>query len=934
MSTPYHAKYFAHDLTRHGGQGLAPLARALFDARIALHPHQAEAALFALRPPRRQGTLLADEAGLGKHIAAGLILAQRWAEGQRRLLVICPAAQRRQWALELAAKFHLPTTILADAEATTGRATPAGADAVAIASLHFAAHQAATLAHIPWNLVVVAEAHRLRNAYRVSHRLGHAIRRILEGRHPLLLTATPLQNSLLELYGLAWLADRHLFADSGSFRARYMAAAGTSGDNLDELRDRLRPFCHRTRRRDVAGYTPSTQRHLIIHPFTPTDPEQRLHEAASAYLQRPGAGALPAGQRHLGTMLLHRALASSPQAIAAALEPLRDRLRHRQTPPPETLDPDLFAALAEDAADAAVARPSDWSDRSDRSDRSDWSDWSDLPPAAPATEAAELTHLIQAAREIGAGGGKPQALLAALAAGFAEMQRRGAPRQAAVFTESSHTQDFLKSFLEANGHAGRVLAGTTTGSPAEFNTGPADILIATDAAASALDLQPCALAINYDLPWNPQRLERRIGCCHRYGQPHDVLVINLLNANDEAGQRLHELYHNTFRLFEGAAGDTADALATLDATADFEQRIREIHQQCRGPEEIREAFALLQAELETRIPPRLAETRRRLLEDAGAGRHRRRLQPAAIHRQLDRTAHQLWTIAHLLLAGRAEFAATGHSFDLHAPPAPEIRPGRYHLITKGQGGTATDPAIPAENLLRLGHPLGEHLLAAAKALPTPTASLAFDLASHPGHATPQLAPLKGATGWLTLQRLLSPAGDAPEEHLIFTAITDAGTSIGQESCEQLFLCAATTTEGTAITATVQERLATAAHRHLAATLARSRAAAHHHSREASAQLENWAADQLRSARRDLERTQATLHDLERQASQATTTQERLALQQEIADLEKLKHRQCQCRAAAAEQITARRDALIAALQGRHPPRPTVEPLFTIRWQAG
>ncbi len=111
MTTPYHARYIAHELTRQRQRsGVDRLSMALFDACVDLNPHQIEAALFALRSPLSKGVLLADEVGLGKTIEAGLVLCQFWAERKRRLLVICPASLRKQWSLELEEKFNLPTS--------------------------------------------------------------------------------------------------------------------------------------------------------------------------------------------------------------------------------------------------------------------------------------------------------------------------------------------------------------------------------------------------------------------------------------------------------------------------------------------------------------------------------------------------------------------------------------------------------------------------------------------------------------------------------------------------------------------------------------------------------------------------------------------------------------------------------------------------------
>ena len=112
MLTPYHAKYFAHELTRLGGSGVERLGRSLFDASVQLQPHQIDAALFALKSPLEQGVMLADEVGLGKTIEAGLVICQLWAERKRHILVICPAALRKQWEAELHDKFNLPARVL------------------------------------------------------------------------------------------------------------------------------------------------------------------------------------------------------------------------------------------------------------------------------------------------------------------------------------------------------------------------------------------------------------------------------------------------------------------------------------------------------------------------------------------------------------------------------------------------------------------------------------------------------------------------------------------------------------------------------------------------------------------------------------------------------------------------------------------------------
>jgi SNF2 family DNA or RNA helicase len=298
---------------------------SLFDAAVDLNPHQIEAALFALKSPLSKGVILADEVGLGKTIEAGIVLCQLWAERKRRLLVICPASLRKQWALELGEKFNLPTRVLDSKafrnEERKGR-LPLSEKSILIMSFNYANALREELKAIAWDLVVVDEAHKLRNAYRPSNKVGQGIRWAIEDCRKLLLTATPLQNSLLELFGLSTLIDEHLFGDLNAFRAQYASA----GSSITDLRQRLSEFCKRTLRNQVTEFIRYTERRTITRPFKPSDDEHALYEAVSGFLQRPDSYALPQRQRHLTALILRKLLASSSLAIAATLDTLRLRL--------------------------------------------------------------------------------------------------------------------------------------------------------------------------------------------------------------------------------------------------------------------------------------------------------------------------------------------------------------------------------------------------------------------------------------------------------------------------------------------------------------------------------------------------------------------------------------------------------------------------------
>lgn len=475
MISAYHAKYYAHELTRrHAADGVDRLSQSLFDASVDLNPHQIEAALFALRNPLQEGVLLADEVGLGKTIEAALVVCQYWAERRRRLLVICPASLRKQWAQELHDKFAVPTTVV---DAVSLRKQSAGdmlatlqrlvGKAVVIMSYQFAARLEAELRAVPWDVVVIDEAHKLRNAHRASNRTGQALKRALQGRKKLLLTATPLQNSLMELYGLSTLIDEHLFGDETAFRKQFM----NSGTGLDELRERLASFAKRTLRRDVLEYIQYTERKALTQPFNPTDDEQALYERISAFLQKEDSYALPKQQRHLTGLILRKLLASSSHAVAATLVTIRKRLQGllaadgprddgseliEQLIVEDDLEQDYLEEEAGEDEDATRhAEPSPADDTKPGSGNDANAVW-----AAITAEIEELTAFINAAQALQTDT-KAQALLKALNLGFGKMAELRAPRKAIIFTESKRTQEYGKRLLP-------MLAGQLT---AEFGKG-------------------------------------------------------------------------------------------------------------------------------------------------------------------------------------------------------------------------------------------------------------------------------------------------------------------------------------------------------------------------------------------------------------------------------------------------------------------------------
>ena len=298
--TPQQSQYLAWLLTRQARRGsIESLAGPLLDAQVDLNPHQVEAALFACKNPLERGVILADEVGLGKTIEAGLVILQHWAERKRRILIITPANLRKQWHQEIQEKFGLDSIILENKNHTALRKAgedPFDQERPIICSYQFAKTKAADIKRIPWDLVVFDEAHRLRNVYKKGNIIAKTLQDALAHvGAKILLTATPLQNSLLELYGLVSIIDDRVFGSLDSFRIQYGGKAEKTA--LEHLRRRLLPLCKRTLRSQVQPYVPYTARRAIVQEFTPSDEERELSRLVADYLRRPNLQALPEGQR-------------------------------------------------------------------------------------------------------------------------------------------------------------------------------------------------------------------------------------------------------------------------------------------------------------------------------------------------------------------------------------------------------------------------------------------------------------------------------------------------------------------------------------------------------------------------------------------------------------------------------------------------------------
>ena len=945
MTTDHHAQYWAYTLTVNGApDSVDGLSRAISNARVDLNPHQVDAALFALKSPLSKGVILADEVGLGKTIEAALVISQRWAERRRHILVVVPASLRKQWQQELWEKFFIPSVVLERKSWTRlqaeGKPNPFDLrDQVVICSYHFAARHEEAVSQIPWDLAVIDEAHRLRNVYKKRNKMAKALSAGLAHAPKLLLTATPLQNSLMELYGLASVIDPHLFGDPASFREQFVHEADERLRNR-LLKQRLADVCQRTLRQQVLEYVRFTERIPVVHEFYASDAEQELYDDVSEYLRRDTLYGLPSAQRTLMTMVLRKLLASSSFAINRTLSKLLFRLRALQEDVRQGRANSLRDAL-EDDFETVDEIEEDWQEVESAPD----ADEIDLELLADEIDIVEACAALATSIESNA---KGDALVRALGQGFEQAQAVGAAKKAVVFTESRRTQDYLYRLLTENGHEDRVVMlngsnnsdsaktvyaewlarhqddGVPTGARAvdvraaitEAFQQDATILLATEAAAEGVNLQFCSLVFNYDLPWNPQRVEQRIGRCHRYGQTHDVVVVNFVNERNAADRRVLDLLSEKFRLFEGVFGASDEVLGAVESGVDIERRIAAIYQGCRTAEEIATAFDDLRAELDEAIKTQMTETRQRLLDHFDEDvQSRLRVHRDQAQASLDERGRMLLNLTRHELGDAAQFATDKPRFVYQGSAA---RPGSYTLDWK---------AAEAEGLVfyRIDHPLAEGLVAQARLRDLPVSDLTFDYSGY-GTSVAVLEPYVGRSGWVTCC-LLTVNSVSNEQFVVMAALTDQGEALDSEWCRRLLRVDASVTNEGAIPPSLEAVVEPEVRSHLDGVEARN---GRYFDAEVS-KLDRWSDDLKLGLERELKELDGEIRAKRKESAVAISLADKLAAQRDIKTLEQRRNRKRRDLYEEQDRIDEQRTGLIEGIEQQLRTTHEVRQLFTVRW---
>lgn len=607
------------------------------ESHIDPNPHQINAFCAAIDAMKTGGMVLADEVGLGKTIEAGLVLRYMLESGAKKVLIALPASLRKQWELELEDKFDLNAVILDrltvehDAESLHKKLNDRQSVQIVITSYDYSSKLMKRFQDVKWDFLIIDEAHNLRNLN--STKRAKRLYELSGGIPKILLTATPLQNSLMDLYGLISFIDQRIFGSEQVFRQHHM-----KDENYDDLKRELTPVLYRTLRKDVADYMHFVKRICRTVDFELSPDEIELYERVNLFLKRDVLYSIPASNRGLIILVIRKLMASSSFALIDTFEVLKKRL--------EKLYEGTRSADAQEGFDLF------WSFVEDEIDESGFEETEDEDTATQKesiqAELEEVNAIIDVAKRIKTNS-KVTALKQALEIGFS-YQRDNGLAQAVLFTESKRTQKYIAAELRKSGYnendillfngdfddtmtkeiyrAWQVknFGNANYGRSVEYKHAIVDyfrehakILICTDAGSEGLNLQFCNTVINYDLPWNPMKIEQRIGRCHRYGQQNDVVAINLLNTQNEADKRVYEILSKKFELFEGVFGASDIALGALESGTSFEKMVLDIYQSCNTTTEFRKAFDKLDRKLNAKRDKNVRKLRSILItESSGA----------------------------------------------------------------------------------------------------------------------------------------------------------------------------------------------------------------------------------------------------------------------------------------------------------------------------
>lgn len=800
MNNKFLAKWYINYLDcKHSGSTIDRISMTLFNSKIKLTPHQIDAALFAFKSPINKGVLLADEVGLGKTIEAGIIIAQLRLEKKANILIVAPASLIRQWNSELYDKFSLESQIMDrkmfNNYIRKGYSNPFDVyKGITICSYQFASSNSELIHNSNFEMVIIDEAHKLRNYYTEKSIIANNIKFATENFKKVLLTATPIQNSIMDLYGLTSFIDDNIFGDKTIFRYNYV-----KNFNLekDELRKRLKNYMHRTLRSQVTQYIKYTKRIAETFYFVQNPDEQELYTMLQDIIVNPEQHPyiIPGKHKHLLLLIMSKLMGSSIYALKGTLEIILKRLNELKKG--EDLDLTEYLKnqeLVDEIEDDELMNPESSDDK-----LSEQIDFEMLT-----NEIKYVRTMILKADSIKKES-KYDALLNSLNFSFSHLKEIGANEKVLIFTESRRTQDFLYETLKNDGYDGVLLYNGSNNDEeskkiynewinrpenAEKRTNNKDlnmrsaildefknngtILISTEAGSEGLNLQFCSLVINYDLPWNPQRVEQRIGRCHRFGQKFDVTVINFINSSNKVEQRIYELLSQKFLLFDEVFGASDEVLGKINNVENLEYAIANIYQNCRTTEEIDDAFDKIQEQFGDEIKSSIDKTKKDIIDNFEEDIQKYfedTIQTAEV--KINYLESIFWNLTKIVLKEYAEF--NDQEYIINVKNLDNYN-GIYKLSSRNEDNKYIDYNFNTK--------LGNYVLNTARNILEDKGEIIFNISDYKYNLR-EVENLKNKSGLIKLCSYNIKSFD-DENYLFFSGRLDDGTYLSDDVIQKMF----------------------------------------------------------------------------------------------------------------------------------------------------
>lgn len=780
-------------ILKKGGNEVERLSLTLLNSKIKLTPHQISSALFAFNSPISKGVILADEVGLGKTIEAGIIIAQYWFEKKAKILIITPASLMKQWKIELNEKFNLPTEIfdrkVFNYYECRGIKNPfLNSNIINICSYQFASNCSEQILLANYDLIIIDEAHNLRNVYTNKGVISSNIKYASSKSKTILLTATPIQNSLMDLYGLSLFIDENIFGNIDIFKYLYIK---NYEDNVDDLKARTNKFLNRNLRENVKPYIKFTKRNTFTYKYKHSLEEKMIYDKLRNIINNSEEYPyiIPKNQRHLLLLILCKLMGSSLSALSGTLDTIKRRLMDLKfgiCSVGTSFEYDDNHELLEDDFNTRLDGESDI-------------DYEELDKEIEMLEQFILTINNNSVDT------KYETLKKAIDSAFNKLEKNGYDKKIIIFTESRKTQKFLYDNLTKEGFEDIIMFNGQNSDDKsnkiykawlfkhdnlskkinskninmrtailDFFKNKGKILICTEAGSEGLNLQFCSTIINYDLPWNPQKVEQRIGRCHRFGQTNDVSVINFINEDNVVEERVYELLKYKFKLFDEVFGASDEILGKYENIENIEEFIKNVYINCRTPEEINKSFELLQKKFNKEIDKSVAISKKILIDNFEED-IQNYFEDTMKNAELELTKYEnyFWKLSKIILDKKAIFNDQNYSFEVSK--FPEYN-GKYQMFSRNQDNEFSDFSLNTD--------LGKYVLKVAKNSDISTGKILFDITNYKYNLN-QIKKIKNKKGFISLNKI-SVNSFENEEMLFFVGVFDDGKLIEQELIEKLF----------------------------------------------------------------------------------------------------------------------------------------------------